>query len=93
LTQEKWELNGTEFRVGDKVMVYFPEADNAPNGMGEGIEWGNGWIDDMNYAVGGVFEIAAIEYTGVEFVDYVDEATLHPHGGYHYPLSSLVKVG
>lgn len=92
MTEREWIYNGVEFKVGDKVLIFSTEVADAENGMGDGEKWDNMWIEDMDYAVGGVHEIEAISEYGVEFVQYVDEPSLHPHQGYLYPLSVLLKV-
>ena len=94
--EERWVYNGVEFKVGDKALIAFngggQGAEHFRNdGMGAGIDWQNGWVERMEYAVGGVHEIESIDETGVEFVGYVDDLSLHPHMGYRYPLSVLVK--
>lgn len=88
----RWVCQGVEFNIGDSVFVFFPEETDAPDGMGRDRQWYNSWVEGMDYAIGGTFEIADIREEGVEFVEYVDEQSLHPHGGYLYPLSSLVNL-
>lgn len=93
MTEREWIYNGVEFKVGDKVLIFTTEVTGAENAMGEGVDWDNAWIEDMDYAVGGVHEIESINEYGVEFVQFVNEPSLTPHMGYLYPLSVLAKVG
>lgn len=96
MSEKKWVYNGEEFNVGDIVQVAFIEYEHE-NKMGDGEDWENVWVDEMNFALGGIFEIAEIRQEGVEFVDYVEHVPLgqpvamFQHLGYLYPLSSLVK--
>lgn len=88
-----WVYNGVEFNVGDRVQIFTTEVSEAEDAMGPGTgQWPNTWVDQMDYAVGGIHEIEEIREEGVGFVSYVDENTLHPHMGYLFPLSVLVKV-
>jgi hypothetical protein len=90
---EQWVYNGVEFKPGDKALIAFLGIQECftLNGMGEGVDWDNKWVERMDYAVGGVHEIESIDEFGVEFVEYVDDMSLHPHQGFRYPLSVLVK--
>lgn len=88
-----WVYNGVEFKPGDKALIAFVGDGEyfKKDGMGKGIDWADLWVEEMDIAVGGVHEIESITEHGVEFVQHVDEASLHPHGGYVFPLSVLVK--
>lgn len=91
-----WAYDGMQFKVGDTVRIAFNGGGEwAPvfkaNGMGDGVDWDNKWEEEMDIAVGGVHDIEEINEHGVYFVNYVDDASLHPHRGYGYPLSVLTR--
>lgn len=86
-----WVYNGVEFNIGDRVRVVRFEQDKAPNGMGEGVAWGNTWQDTMDQAIGFEFEVFEIDpELGVLFCPLVD--CDFPAADYGYPLSVLQKV-
>lgn len=96
VVEEAWVYNGVEFKPGDKALIAFRAAEHGEDfltkdGMGEGVDWDNIWVEEMDLAIGGVHEIERICEQGVEFVSYVDDDSLHPHRGFLYPLSVLVK--
>lgn len=90
----KWEYNGIEFSVGDRVrVVRLP--DDRVGGMGPGTVWENIWVKGMDAAItlghaGVDFEIYDIRIEGVEFAPLVDCDCFLTD--YLYPLSSLEKV-
>lgn len=93
---ERWVYNSVEFKPGDAALIAFKGGGQGAeffikDGMGPGVDWDNVWVEKMDFAVGGVHEIESINEQGVEFVNYVDDTSLHPHMGYRYPLSVLVK--
>lgn len=98
MKNDVWECNGQEFRAGDTVKIVRVEQDFAPDGMGEGVEWENNWVEstgfsdtfafaNMNYGVGKTYEIADIDETGAYFIE--DEEHNNRFG---YPLSVLFNI-
>lgn len=96
--ERKWIYNGVEFNVGDKVRVMRQEETDAPNGMGEGVQWLNSWVGPeagaffsaeergMDAYLGMEFEIEHISAEGVSFVGHCHNES------YLFPLSSLDKI-
>lgn len=70
---------------------FFVDGGMGSDGIGRPINWENIWMERMDYAVGGVHIIEDINEQGVEFETFVDDDSLHPHQGFRYPLSILVK--
>ncbi len=85
---ETWIYNGVEFKAGDRVMVMRFVTDDEPDVMGEGREWNNVWVEDMNEAIFHQFEIMDISEEGVLFYEIED----FPASEYMYPLSVLKKL-
>jgi hypothetical protein len=83
-----------EFREGDRVKVVRFEENLAPNGMGEGIEWDNTWVN-ARYEDNGTINLNMDGYFGIEFViNHIDQSGVEFENdlGYAFPLSSLEKV-
>lgn len=84
MAQQQWFVNGVEFNVGDKVRVMRQVESFDPNGMGDGVEWENTWVDDMDRFLGLEFEISDFSPEGVD----LSEETCF----YLFPLTALDKV-
>lgn len=89
MTVKQWVYNGVEFKVGDIVRVMGLAVTEEEDGMGLGQKWENSWVDDMDNALGHIFEINEIREEGAFFVEFEGEIN---DGGYGYPLSVLQKV-
>lgn len=82
---KQWISNGVEFKEGDVVRVVRFVEDDDPDGMGEGIRWDNGWVEEMDKFLGLPMIIEGIDEEGVYF-----------EGGkgasFGFPLKSLEKI-
>lgn len=96
----KWIYNGVEFRVGDYVKVVRFAESGQKDGMGEGIDWDNTWVNcefydgGMDAAItrGYTFEIIEIDECGVYFADFADLDEQPMCVKFSYPLSVLQHV-
>lgn len=88
MSERKWFYNGVEFEIGDRVMVDGIAETEQPDGMGDGIDWQNSWVEDMNDAIFKEFEIYDIDEAGVRFVEIEGDWNTE----YMFPLSALRKV-
>lgn len=83
----KWICKGVEFKVGDKVKVVRSCKRHDRDGMGDGVEWLNSWVDEMNTIIGKEVIIKSIEREGVRFIS-VEGVDIECS----YPLKSLDKI-
>jgi hypothetical protein len=73
-----------ELKIGDKVRVVRAVATDDKNGMGEGVEWQNSWVGEMDKMVGKTTTITGvcINNTGYAIADC----------GFSYPLACFEPV-
>jgi hypothetical protein len=83
MAQKQWLVNGVEFKAGDRVRVMRQIETNDENGMGDGVEWENNWVDEMDKYLGLEFEILDISPEG---------ADISKTCFYLFPLAALDKV-
>lgn len=89
MADRKWVYGGVEFNPGDYVRVMGLAVDGEEDGMGDGVDWENSWVDEMDKACGHIFEINEIREEGAFFVEIEGDFT---DAGYGYPLSVLQKA-
>ncbi len=75
-----------KFKVGDMVKVVKGVRSHASDGMGAGKQWSTVWLEEMEEAIGGVFEIKDTD------ASYGYMLELNSGRWYFFPESALELV-